>query len=127
MNVDHIIVLGHSQCGGIGALVTGYEGEVKPSFIKGWMACMSPAVDAMNAAGGAAWELGKQRAVCEREALKVSLGHLITYPWLARQVEAGALTLHAWHYDLATGALEGLNPETQAFETLVKPGRPEST
>jgi len=119
--VDHIIVLGHSQCGGIGALVTGYEGDDPQTYIAGWMACMSPALERTQAlgAGQADWSVETQRSVCEREALKVSLQNLMTYDWLARRVGAGELALHAWHYDIASGNLEGLNDETQRFEALV--------
>ena len=118
--VDHIIVMGHSQCGGIGALVTGYEGDDPQTYIAGWMSCMTPALERTQAMGfdHPEWTVETQRSVCEREALKVSQENLMTYDWLARRVQAGQLTLHAWHYDIASGNLEGLD-EHNRFGTLV--------
>jgi carbonic anhydrase len=42
---------------------------------------------------------------CEHEAIKVSLGNLQGFPWIADRVRSGQLQLHGWYFDLETGEL----------------------
>jgi carbonic anhydrase len=112
--------MGHSQCGGIGALVDGAGSEGAPSYITSWMALMTDVVQRLEAEGGRAWPTAKQRAFCEREALKLSLDNLHTYSWVNERVDSGQLALHAWHYDLVSGGLQGLDPTTGTFVDLVE-------
>jgi carbonic anhydrase len=42
---------------------------------------------------------------CEYEAVKLSLGNLMTFPWLAERVEAGLLKLTGMSFDIRSGQL----------------------
>ena len=39
----------------------------------------------------------------EREAVKVSLANLRTFPWIAEREQAGKLKLHGAHFSIAEG------------------------
>ena len=41
----------------------------------------------------------------EREAVKISLNNLLTFPWLRDRVDSGDLKLHGWLFDLEAGML----------------------
>jgi carbonic anhydrase len=41
----------------------------------------------------------------EREAVKVSLANLRTFPWIAEREQAGELKLHGAHFSIAEGRL----------------------
>ena len=41
----------------------------------------------------------------EREAVKISLNNLLTFPWLKDRVDSGDLKLHGWLFDLEAGML----------------------
>ena len=41
----------------------------------------------------------------EREAVKVSLDNLRTFPWLKERLDKGDLVLHGWLFDLEVGEL----------------------
>ena len=41
----------------------------------------------------------------EREAVKVSLANLRTFPWIEERERAGELTLHGAHFSIAEGRL----------------------
>ena len=100
LKVKHIVVLGHSHCGGIRRLCDGVgDGETR-EFIDDWVSIATQAVD--KSLEGEA----RHRQV-EREAVRVSLGNLMTFPWVAEQVEAGDLELHGWLFDLENGDLIG--------------------
>lgn len=98
LNVEHIIVLGHSHCGGIRCLCEGHEDAKNREFIDGWMSIVEQARD--DSLKGEA-----QLRNVEREAVKVSLDNLLTFPWVKRRVENGRLKLHGWLFDLEAGEL----------------------
>lgn len=98
LNVEHIIVLGHSHCGGIRCLCEGHEDAKNREFIDGWMSIVEQARD--DSLKGEA-----QLRNVEREAVKLSLDNLLTFPWVKRRVENGRLKLHGWLFDLEAGEL----------------------
>lgn len=120
LEVEHVIVLGHAQCGGIHALMSGAEpgGEFpRDEFIGQWVSI------AQRACGRVLAELpdkppALQARACEQAAILVSLENLMTYPWIARRVEAGSLHLHGWYFDIGQGELLGYSPLGAAFEPL---------
>jgi carbonic anhydrase len=98
LNVGNIIVLGHSHCGGIRSLCDAQKGAESREFISGWMSIVEQARDDRLK--------GEERyRHVEREAIKVSLGNLLTFPWLRRRVEDGRVKLHGWWFDLEAGQL----------------------
>ncbi len=104
LKVQHIVVLGHTHCGGIKFLCDGEPGGEKREFLEGWMSTVSSALnDTLNGEA-------RYRHV-EREAVKVSLTNLMTFPWLAARVEAGELELHGWLFDLEAGRLLAHTPK----------------
>lgn len=102
LNVQHVIVLGHARCGGIRALLGGFqEGSGVGQFIKPWM---DIAEDARADAVGAGSNANAARAV-EQAAIRISLRNLNTFPWVHERVENGRLTLHGWYFDMDNGDL----------------------
>jgi carbonic anhydrase len=102
LKVEHVIVLGHARCGGIAALLDDASG-LGDDFIRPWMRIAAPARERALAEAARAG-LDPHRC-CEREAIKVSLGNLRGFPWIAERVEARTLELHGWYFDLETGEL----------------------
>lgn len=100
LRVKNVIVLGHGLCGGIQALISGAPEEA-PDFLGPWVSIALRAVD-RALAGGAREDLQTR---CEKEAIRVSLENLMTFPWLAARVLAGDLNLRGGHFDIRTGVL----------------------
>jgi carbonic anhydrase len=106
LEVPHLVVLGHGLCGGVRALLEGAPDKAH-EFVAPWMSIAWPArVRAMQCASG---EERQQR--CEHEVIKVSLGNLMTFPWVAERVAAGKLELHGAWFDIHTGLLMTLQPD----------------
>ncbi|MBS9716058.1 carbonic anhydrase [Pseudohalocynthiibacter aestuariivivens] len=116
LEVSHIVVLGHANCGGIRALMDKSPSDDKTSFIDRWMTIAAPVREHICASGEMPDE--ERYATCERQAIAHSLRNLMTYPWVKTRVNAGTLSLHGWHYDLAEGTLSSLDPETKSFLPL---------
>ncbi|HTN93680.1 MAG TPA: carbonic anhydrase [Gallionella sp.] len=114
--VQHIIVLGHAQCGGIHALL---EGGVtsEDSFIAEWMSIASAARQRIERELAGAGSKERHRA-CEQQAILVSLDNLMTFSWIRERVEQGRLALHGWYFDIERGELLGYNAASSRFETL---------
>jgi carbonic anhydrase len=116
LKVDRIVVLGHAQCGGIAALIDdGTESD--GDFIGHWMKIAAPARAKAKALAGHDHHHGPQREA-ELEGIKVSLGNLMTFPWIRERVEAGTLTLHGAYYELLGADLLCLDPETGLFTSV---------
>jgi len=115
--VEHIIVLGHSSCGGIGALAQSEGGELG-EFIGPWVGIAREAVLEIQEEFRDKPEAVRQRG-CEMAAILVSIGNLLTFPWIRERIEAKALYIHGWYFDMATGELLSYLSETGTFEVIV--------
>lgn len=120
LEVERVIVLGHSRCGGIKALIDGPEktGGLFPHVTE-WVSTFEPVRKAALDGCGADDDEAAARSL-ERAALIRSLENLQSYPWVAERVAAGKLELHAWYFRLAVGNLEAYDPASGQFRTLVE-------
>lgn len=115
LQVEDIVVMGHSGCGGIMALLDGaplaLDGEY--SFINQW-------VGIIREAGSKVAHLPEKDryTACEQEALKISLRNLSSFPWVAEKIAAGTLNIHAWHFDIPTGAIHAYDAAGDRFVLL---------
>ena len=116
LNVGHIIVLGHAQCGGIHALLEGYV-QKEDAFISEWMGIADAARDRVNREYAGVDNATRHRA-CEQQAILVSLDNLKTFPWISERVEQGSLELHGWYFDIERGELLCYNAAARQFEVL---------
>jgi carbonic anhydrase len=98
LKVEDIVVLGHSHCGGIKALCEEDEVQTKREFVRSWMSIVEKARDD-------SLEGNAQLRHVEREAVKVSLDNLLTFPWLKECVDKRKLALHGWLFELEIGEL----------------------
>jgi carbonic anhydrase len=119
LNVEHIIILGHSGCGGIGALMNG-EGITASNFefIGAWVTIAAAAREQVLREMPDAPQAVQAKA-CGHAAIALSLRNLVTFPWIRERVEAGTLALHGWYFDIDAGELLGYSPQTSSFAPLV--------
>lgn len=120
LEVEYIVVLGHAQCGGINAALTGrFDGAAhgEGGFIGHWMAMIGPARDAARSAAEAHPDIDAQE-VLELAAIRLSLDHLRSFPFVAERVAAGRLKLRGAHFGIADGILRVLDEATGRFERV---------
>lgn len=118
LRVQNVIVLGHSQCGGIQALFEGAWDDF--TFVQPWMDIARGACQlAMDLTHG---QEPKQRTrAAERAGIVQSLANLDTFPWVRDAVQQRRLRLHGWHFDLEQGELWGYDPAGRQFLPLHPP------
>jgi carbonic anhydrase len=118
LDLKHIVVMGHSRCGGIRSLLTRLIDAMEPdSSLDRWMAVAEPAARQVLAEMPAA-SLDDQACACSRRALATSLANLQQYPWVLERVQKVGLQLHGWYFNLASGDLERYNEEEDCFGSL---------
>ena len=117
LKVEHIIVLGHSGCGGIQALLNP-ESLHDESFVANWVSMAAPALERMRDDVRDESPADRQRH-CEEAAILVSIDNLLSYPWIQERVAAHELSLHAWYFDMSQGSLLAYFPDSETFEPLV--------
>jgi len=118
LRVKHIIVLGHSGCGGIRAALS--TGELPPknaTLILQWIKLLDPARERVLADHPSA-EPGELQECLECEGIAASLDNLRTFPCISTLEAQGRLSLHGAHYDIGSGDLKVLNPQDRCFSRL---------
>lgn len=118
LKVSNIVILGHSRCGGIRALLEGYgENDEGEGFIAPWVKIAESARDEVLQRWPDASNEFKQRA-CERAGIRASLNNLVTFPFIRQRVDQGELKLYGWYYDLENGELMQYDPDKDRFYDL---------
>lgn len=94
LNVERIIVCGHSHCGGIRALYE--EATPQATNLQAWLALGREAVLPVQLTAEALRRT-------EQRSVVLQLERLMGYPMVRQRVEAGRLTLHGWHWVIEDG------------------------
>ena len=116
LKVAHLVVLGHSNCGGVKGCHDMCAGdapelEERTSFIGRWMDILRPGYERAATIKDPAARL----QALEKEAVLISLQNLMTFPFVRSRVEEDRLTLHGLWNEIGTGGLEQYDPAEQRF------------
>ncbi|MBS9715364.1 carbonic anhydrase [Pseudohalocynthiibacter aestuariivivens] len=116
LKVAHIIVLGHSNCGGVHGCHEMCSGKApdldeESSFIGRWMDILRPGFERVRHIES---EPDRERAL-EKEAVLISLENLITFPFVRDAVKEEELSIHGLWNDIAEGGLEAYDPKQAKF------------
>ena len=107
LQVTDIVVCGHSDCGAIRALYQ--DSATLTPHVRAWLELARPAMTSVIED-----EQEKLRTT-ERLSIIVQLERLLTFPMVRERVEAGAVTLHGWYFDVASGEVLVLDFATGNF------------
>jgi len=115
LGIAHIIVLGHSNCGGVKGchdMCSGHapELEVQSSFVGRWMDILRPGYDRV-----ASLPPDEILTALEKQAVLVSLENLMTFPFVTEAVADERLTLHGLWTHTGEGGLENYDPKAGGF------------
>lgn len=118
LKVAHLIVLGHSNCGGVQGCYDMCSGnapelEKKSSFVGRWMDILRPGFNRI-----AAMDLNdeaEEKQQLEKAAVVISLENLMTFPFIKSAVEGETMSLHGLWTDIGEGGLQHYDPESEMF------------
>lgn len=107
LKVQHLILLGHSQCGGIQALLNNTDSN-QNDFINNWVSLI------------------KTDKCCDYDtddyaklALQKSYQNCLTFPWIKEKITQKELLIHLWFFDIKTGQIFTYSDEHQSYEPLL--------
>jgi carbonic anhydrase len=107
LNIPHLIILGHSRCGGIEAFLH-QERLHQDDFLSRWLSLIestetkkAPTVEA-----------------CAKASLLHSYHNALSFPWITSRIQEGKLQLHLWFYDLDKTLIEAYDVDRQSFLAL---------
>jgi carbonic anhydrase len=116
LQVENIIILGHRQCGGVRALMSGVT-DNPDSFIGHWMSIAEDARKKVLKEHAHADEDTRWRAA-EMESLKVSLRNLRSFPFVQKAISERGLNVIAVYFDLEQGELWDYDESNDRFRQI---------
>lgn len=116
LNVAHLIIVGHSNCGGVRGCHDMCAGNAPDlaadtSFVGRWMEILRPGFDRT----AHLTDPEARIAAMELETVRISLNNLMTFPFVRKAIEEERLTIHGLWHDIAEGGLDVYNFETNEF------------
>lgn len=98
MQIKHIVVMGHTDCGGIRASLQ----DVDLPDIKNYLSPLAKIKADIRSRG---LSLKEQQRALEEEAVKMSVENLLSYDYIKEKVDNGDITIHGWKIDISCGKL----------------------
>lgn len=113
LDVEHIVICGHSHCGAMTALFEPERVEQMPA-VRDWLSHATATRRVIeenypDLTGEAAVNVAIQENVLSQ------LENLRTHPMVAARLAAGRLSLHGWVYRIDTGDVFAFDPEAGQF------------
>ena len=116
LKVQHLIILGHKDCGGIknGHYIHSNSANPKYEFINKWLSILLPAYNKIQK------DISEQKQISqlEQESIKVSINNLFSFPFIKKAIDENNLSIHGLIHDIGSGNLKFLNPVTENFENF---------
>lgn len=119
LDVSHILVVGHSSCGGVRGCHDMCQGtapalERPDSFVGRWIDALRPAFETVKDIDDETARV----AALEKAAVVMSLNNLMGFDFVADRVADGRISLHGLWTDIADGRLEQYDPKTGQFSRV---------
>ena len=117
LEVENIIVCGHTHCGAIGALFKDLKPNKNNIHTIKWLSLGESAkkISLMHMPDA---PLEIQKEYAEQVSVVIQLKNLLTYPSVKERVDAKKLFLHGWHYDLENGNILYYSKKDRMFVPL---------
>ena len=117
LEVENIVVCGHSNCGGCAALFLSDKNLEKIPHTKKWLELAKNVkekvlklVDTNN--------ISAREWLTEQMNIVEQIKHLFTYPFIKEKYNNGKIKIFGWHYIIETGEIFNYDKEKGYFELI---------
>jgi carbonic anhydrase len=111
LKVKHLILLGHSQCGGVQALLN-KKNNFPNDFISNWVSLIeSPQTESH--------QQDDQQDDYAKLALRKSHQNCLSFPWIRDKVKQHELQIHLWFFDIKSGQIFNFVDGENQFKPLI--------
>ncbi|EKD77293.1 MAG: hypothetical protein ACD_42C00396G0008 [uncultured bacterium] len=104
LQVKHLIIFGHSQCGGIDMLLQ--NKPAKNDFISNWVSLID------------LHDHSSDQDTVAKKALSLSYENCFTFPWIRDRAEKNTVQIHRWFFDIQSGKIFIFNHEKNNYQEL---------
>jgi carbonic anhydrase len=114
LKINNLILLGHSQCGGIQALLHSHhhpDDELHQNdFINNWVSLVeTEQIDRVSPSDPDQYA---------KLALKKSYENCLTFPWLKEKIVSNKLIVHQWFFDIKLGQIFAYSEKKKQYIPL---------
>ncbi len=105
LNIKHLIILGHSQCGGINAAIHN-DTLHQDDFISNWVSLVKNEKSL------------KDTDALAQHSLNHSYENCFTFPWIKERVIQRQLAIHRWFFAIKSGEIFAYSDAEKAYVPL---------
>jgi carbonic anhydrase len=117
LNVENVIVCGHTTCGAVAAILDPGRADNLP-HVKRWLRHTSHIRELIDTRYSQLTGEARSTATAEENVL-AQLEHLRGYPFVAKRLAEGKLRINGWMFKIATGEVFDYDPASEEFVRLV--------
>jgi len=118
LNVDNIVVCGHSNCGGCNALWNDDILKNSPHTRK-WLELALPVKSNIeNYYGSRIPDTREREWITEQFNIVEQMKHLLSYPEVEKRYTDKSLKIMGWYYIIETGDIFNYNTESKSFDLI---------
>jgi len=117
LEIENIVICGHSNCGGCKALFYPQEKLNKLPYVKEWLKTNEDIKQRVLAKN-----LDEEEREFQTEQLNIvkQLENITTYPYIEEKINNGKINLYGWYYIIETGDIFNYNFDNKKFELIEK-------
>ena len=106
LKIPHIIVLGHSTCGGVKSCFDYFSGSTPDlyedsNFVASWLEILRPSFGKISQEPN----ISNKIKALEKQTVLTSLENLTTFPFISSAIKNETLSLHGLWHDIGSGEL----------------------
>jgi len=122
MQVQHIVVCGHTECGAMKGLLEPASLETMP-IVKSWLTnaqlALSKAREIQATRQARGENPGDLLQIVTEQNVLLQMKHVHSHPSVASALERGTLTISGWVYDIAAGQVRMCEDGKRTFEPMI--------
>lgn len=123
LNIENIIICGHSNCGGCKAVFMKEEEMTEIPHTRKWVELMGrvkiKVMEQLQYAPQGEVDEIKCELMTEQLNIVEQMNHLLTYPYIRKRFEEKTLNILGWYYIIETGEVFNYDAEKLVFEKIV--------
>ncbi len=117
LEVNNIIICGHSDCGGCKALYIEDEKLETIPHTRKWLELANPVKEKVEKIKDDLKNNTFNRFV-EQENVILQIDNLLSYPYIKEKYQNKTIEIYGWYYDIEKGIIHNYNKLTKAFERI---------
>ena len=118
LNVENILVCGHSNCGGCNALYFDEESLKEFPQTKKWLELAKSVKEKVESDPEIKNDYAKREWMTEQLNIVEQMKHLLTYPYIKDKFAKKKINILGWYDIIETGEIFNSNKETKTFEKI---------